>query len=151
MLIGVLQRSLPFVLTLMIGVGLSGLINFFNPRATETARPAVAVTTTPKYQKRCTKFSRPVLQATQPVIFSQPDPSYTSEARQRGVTGVVRLRVTFGADGKVSNIVPITPLPFGLTEEAVAAAEHIQFSPARGDGGEPISVERLIEYQFDLY
>ena len=35
------------------------------------------------------------------VLLSKPEPSYTAAAREQNITGVVRLRVVLGADGRV--------------------------------------------------
>ena len=161
-----LKRILPFLLTLIIGTALVSLMNLFKPRL-NSVKPVL--TGQSNQRKGCSAFSRRYLdewpdkteqaKAGDPkrsfydearvVILSKPEPRYTNAARKNGVTGVVRLRATFGADGKVTNIRPITTLPDGLTGEAIKAAERIQFSPAK-TGGEPISVERLIEYSFSL-
>lgn len=161
-----LKRILPFLLTLLVGTALGSLTNLFKPRTNNT-KPALSVRSF--HRKSCSTFSRRYLgewpdetnqvknsytkrdfnDEARVVILSKPEPRYTVAARRNGVTGVVRLRATFGADGKVANIQPITTLPDGLTEEAINAAERIQFDPARING-EPISVERLIEYKFSL-
>src|SRR5919206_500297 len=44
---------------------------------------------------------------TKAVILFKPEPSYTEEARQDHVSGVVRLRAVLGADGQVRNIVAV--------------------------------------------
>jgi len=41
-------------------------------------------------------------------------------------------------------------LPFGLTEQAIAAARQIKFVPAVKDG-RPVSVFMQLEYNFNLY
>ena len=80
-------------------------------------------------------------------IRSRPEPEYTSEARAKGVSGVVVIKAVFSSDGKVTNIRVIKELPYGLTEEAVRAARQIKFDPAIKDGRE-VSQHIQIEYYF---
>lgn len=83
-------------------------------------------------------------------ITSKPGPSYTESARKNQVEGVVRLQVVLVASGAVGSIRPVTNLPDGLTEQAIAAARRIQFAPAQKDG-RPVSTYVTIEYNFRLY
>jgi TonB family protein len=87
---------------------------------------------------------------TKAVILFKPEPSYTEEARQDHVSGVVRLRAVLGADGQVRNIVAVKRLPKGLTEKSVAAARLIRFKPATKDG-RPVSQVVMLEYNFHVY
>lgn len=83
-------------------------------------------------------------------ITSRPKPNFTELARVYSVSGSVLVRVTFGADGRIGAITPIRRLPFGLTENAIKAAEKIQFRP-RIEGGKPVTTSRTVEYSFTLY
>lgn len=78
-------------------------------------------------------------------ITSQPRSQYTDKARIYNVSGVVRLRVTFLANGTIGAIKVIKRLPLGLTNSAIKAAQAIQFEP----GTVPIS--KIVEYRFTLY
>lgn len=84
------------------------------------------------------------------LITSKPKPLYTDAARMNGVEGTIRLKVTLLASGNIGGITPISELPDGLTEQAVAAARNIKFQPKRVNGV-PQSVIVTIEYNFDLY
>ena len=64
--------------------------------------------------------------------------------------GTVVLRAVFGADGKVKNILVLSPLPNGLTERSLNAARMIKFEPATKDG-RPVSMLVQIEYHFNLF
>lgn len=77
------------------------------------------------------------------VIVSKPEPWYTDEARQAGITGTVILRVVLSASGEVTNIHTFRPLPKGLTENAIEAARHLKFIPAVKDG-------RFVSYWVEL-
>jgi len=83
-------------------------------------------------------------------LVIKPRPSYTEAARQNNIQGVVRLRVTFLASGGIGGVTPISALPDGLTEQAIAAARKIVFLPARREGVN-YSVTKLIEYSFSTY
>lgn len=83
-------------------------------------------------------------------VLSKPRANYTDMARQNDTQGVVRVRVTFLASGEIGEVVPVSNLPCGLTEQAIAAAKQIKFEPATRDGV-PISVTKIVEYTFTLY
>ncbi len=83
-------------------------------------------------------------------LLSQPAPSYTVEARRAETQGSVILRVTFLANGTIGIISPVKRLPFGLTEQAMAAAKLITFQPARANGV-AVSVTKQVEYTFTVY
>jgi protein TonB len=83
-------------------------------------------------------------------VIAKPEPQYTEDARRNQVTGSVVLRVVFSRTGEVTNIRAISPLPFGLTERAIAAARLIRFRPATKDG-RPVNVYMQLEYNFNLY
>lgn len=143
-----LRRILPFTLTLLIGAALGNAMKLFStPWASETTSRSMNTRT---YGRGCGKSKRrPLLvnQKTGLISISEPQPRYTKEAWRRGITGVVRLSVTFGADGTIKGVVPIERLPYGLTEEAERAAWQIQFNPATAYG-EAISVTEVREYSF---
>ncbi len=84
------------------------------------------------------------------VVLSTPEPPYTEEARKNQIQGKVRLRVVLGANGQVSNIAPVVKLPYGLTEQAIAAARKINFRPAMKNG-RPVSQYSYIEFAFNMY
>ncbi len=83
-------------------------------------------------------------------VLSKPEPSYTEQARQRQVEGTVVLRGVFSADGTVKYLLVIQSLPFGLTEQSLAAARKIKFVPATKDG-RPVSTYIQLEYNFNLF
>jgi TonB family protein len=83
-------------------------------------------------------------------FLAKPKPSYTESARNNGVQGTVRLKVTFLASGKIGKIVPIKELPDGLTEKAIDAAKLIRFKPQRVKGI-PRSAVKLVDYNFYVY
>ena len=82
-------------------------------------------------------------------ILSKAKPQYTEEARKNQIQGTVRLRVTFGANGQILNVSPISSLPNGLTEKAIEAARQIRFEPAK-KGGVPYVVTKEVAFTFNL-
>jgi TonB family protein len=83
-------------------------------------------------------------------ILSKPQARYNDAARTNGVQGSVRLKVTLLASGQVGSITPVTRLPHGLTEQAIAAARLIRFEPAKVNGV-PVSKIVTLEYSFSIY
>lgn len=83
-------------------------------------------------------------------IIAKPKATYTDAARTNGVQGNVRLKVTLLASGRVGPITPVTRLPHGLTEQAIAAARRIQFEPKQVNG-RPQSVVVTVDYGFNIY
>jgi TonB family protein len=83
-------------------------------------------------------------------ILSKPRPSYTEEARQNNIQGDVVLRLTFLASGRIGSISPVSGLPYGLTEQAIAAARGIKFTPATRDGI-PYTKLMTVQYGFTIY
>lgn len=84
------------------------------------------------------------------VIISNPAPGYTSEARERAVSGTVVIRCVFSKTGEVTNLLVKSGLPYGLTEKALEAARQIKFLPAEKEG-RPVSMYIQLEYNFNLY
>ncbi|MGI8555242.1 MAG: energy transducer TonB [Pyrinomonadaceae bacterium] len=84
------------------------------------------------------------------IIFSKSAASFTDAARQSGIQGVIRLRVTFAENGRITKIAVITPLEKGLLRQAVFAALRIKFIPPEKDG-KPQAATKTIEYSFAIY
>ncbi|MFN6963315.1 MAG: energy transducer TonB [Pyrinomonadaceae bacterium] len=84
------------------------------------------------------------------VITYKARANYTDPARQNNVQGVVRLRVTFNANGTIGSISPVSTLPYGLTEQAIAAARQMKFEPKKVNGV-PVSSTKVVEFSFAIY
>ncbi len=67
---------------------------------------------------------------TEPVKLAGADPLYPEAARRARVQGVVVLELTINTKGHVTHILPLRPLPLGLTEAAVASVRDWRFQPA---------------------
>ena len=83
-------------------------------------------------------------------ILAKPQAKYTDAGRTNNVQGSVRLKVTLLASGAVGSITPVTRLPHGLTEQAIAAARLLKFQPAKVNGV-PVSKTITIDYSFTIY
>ena len=81
--------------------------------------------------------------------FKKPRPHYTDTARQSFTSGVVKLAVELGPDGKIGFIYVLQALPNGLTEQSIAAARSITFTPAVKKG-KPVRTVAIVEYTFDI-
>lgn len=82
-------------------------------------------------------------------ITERPRPRYTDLAKENSTAGVVRLAVELKADGKVGFVVVIQSLPYGLTEQSIAAAKAIKFKPLLKDN-KPVTTIELIENLFEV-
>src|SRR5215470_14320660 len=85
-----------------------------------------------------------------PTILLREKARYTEDARRNKVNGIVILGVIFAADGQIIIEKVIQGLPYGLTENAIAAAKTIRFNPATKDG-KPINLRSTLEFSFELY
>lgn len=83
------------------------------------------------------------------IIISQR-PSYTDAARMKGVTGTIKMRATFSADGHIPKIGFLTKLQDGLLRQAFFAAVRMKFLPAEKDEKQ-VTVTKMVEYGFSLY
>lgn len=83
------------------------------------------------------------------ILFKQKA-QYTDQARQNNVQGTVTLRVTFLASGGIGSISTLKGLPYGLTEQAIAAAKAIRFEPEKVNGV-PRTTSRPVSFTFNIY
>ncbi len=83
-------------------------------------------------------------------LFLMAKPGYTEVARQANIQGTVRLRVIFLANGGIGSVTPVSSLPYGLTENAIAAAQKIVFIPGKKDKVF-VTTARTVEYSFSIY
>ena len=90
-------------------------------------------------------------------ILSKPNAVYPVKAQRAMVTGDVRLRISFLADGSIGEIECVNPdatekllfEEYGLIESAVTAARKIQFEPKIIDG-KPVGVRATLGYLFRM-
>jgi TonB family protein len=128
---------------------------FGDPRSKSTATSAgngtgVGIDPGSNYDRYDNRVFNPKDVTQKARVLSRAEPQYTEEARKNQVSGTVVLRAVFSSNGQVTNIRPVSNLPYGLTEKAIAAARMIKFTPAMKDG-HPVSQYIQIEYSFNLY
>ena len=93
----------------------------------------------------------PPVKVSQPLkILYKQKAQYTDQARQNNVQGTVTLRVTFLASGGIGSITTIKGLPYGLTEQAIAAARAMKFEPEKANGV-PRTTTRPVSFTFNIY
>lgn len=78
-----------------------------------------------------------------------PKPEYTAEARQAGITGVVKLQLLLDEEGSVISTKVVSGVSHGLTEQATAAAMQSKFTPASLNG-KPVRGRGTIDYNFKI-
>ena len=95
--------------------------------------------------------NRPPLKITKPLkVTYKQKAQYTAEARTNGLQGIVKLRVTFLASGKIGSITTIQGLPYGLTEQAIEAARKMRFEPEAVAEGKRTTT-RPVTFTFNIY
>ena len=108
------KRVAPFVLTLLVGIGISP------PRRHASFQTSCPLATSSKIQN-----------TTRLTINLVPDADFTALAkRSDGVYGSLRLQALFDGDGKVKEVRPLSMLPFGVPESAVGHGEFADVTPA---------------------
>jgi TonB family protein len=151
----ILKRVLPFTLTLALGSLAGGATKLFGLFGTHD-RAETGVLVFKERGRRGCRDRRAARRLTperksSPVVYTyEPNTHYTEEAMRRGVTGVVTLRVTFGASGRVEAVEPVHKLPYGLTEEAERVARSTRFIPATDERGRSITTTKEVDYVFSL-
>ena len=86
-----------------------------------------------------------------PVAIHQPLLSYTTEAKEAKIEGLVLLQAVIRKDGTVSDAKVLRGLGHGLDEAAVnAVVKEWRFKPGTLDG-QPVDVRATMEISFRLY
>ena len=112
------------------------------------ATPNTLTTTTPPSEE--TTEPEQMKASLRPKILYKEKAKYTEIARQHWIRGVVVLNVIFAADGQLGTVRVVRALPYGLTAQALTAAEKIRFEPAVKEG-QPVSVRGKLEFSFSMY
>jgi TonB family protein len=86
---------------------------------------------------------------TQVEVISKPRPVYTQEARNLKLEGEVLLEVLFGANGQLHVNRVVRGLGHGLDENAMAAANKMQFKPAMRNGL-PVDSTAIVHVVYQL-
>lgn len=82
-----------------------------------------------------------------PELITFVEAQYPDEARKKGLTASVKLMITIGVDGKVSEAIVTAPAGEGFDEAAAAAVKNFVFSPAEVDfAPAPVQVEYVYNF-----
>lgn len=84
-----------------------------------------------------------------PQFLSGFNVPFPEEARENGVEGTLKLKMTLGEDGKVRDIAVSEGLPFGISEAVVQSLEQLRFEPAKRNG-QPAPVTMFFDYTVTL-
>jgi TonB family protein len=69
-----------------------------------------------------------------PHLIQKVDPSWTDEAKQAGVSGIVLVSLFVDAEGNPGNLAVFRGLGYGLDEKALEAVRQWRFAPGMKDG-----------------
>lgn len=158
-MMNVVKRVLPFLVTLVVGVFLGSLFSSVATRYELSAVRSYSYSNGSGYRYgRCPQhnYSREsylneerTSETSSLDILFKPSATYTDAARRNEFEGTVRLLVEFRKDGKIGEIQVLQGQPYGLTDEAIEAAQNIRFNPARKNG-EAVTTNQTVEYRFSL-
>jgi TonB family protein len=119
--------------------------------STPRARPEINKQSSPTTPTQSDQTQSEAMKASlKPTVLYKEKARYTEPARQQRIRGTVVLSVAFFSDGQIGSVRVIRALPYGLTAQALTAAEKIRFQPALKDG-QPVSVRGNLEFSFNLY
>jgi TonB family protein len=127
-------------------LSLSESLRFLNPAAPAAIQPDPP---RPKPEKAALAAAKAVPNPEPPptpTLISRVEPEYPDSAREAGATGIVRLRATIGADGKVKSVKPLGGDAL-LIEPAIEAVRQWTYDPVIRNGV-PLESEAAIELNF---
>ena len=127
-------QNLLFYLDLDTGIaGLPKLVANMLPYPIKgSAKPSDNCTlTTQDGRVPCSTTAKSIAKITGPKIVSMGEPEFSQEARDAKVSGIVKLLARITDKGKVEDIWLLTPLGYGLDENAANAYRQEVLSPRR--------------------
>ncbi|WP_434046941.1 MULTISPECIES: TonB-dependent receptor domain-containing protein [Sorangium] len=92
----------------------------------------------------------PAGRATPPRALNYTPPEYPPEAEKQGLEASVTLQLDIDRNGRVKQAVVVESAGHGFDESAVAAAQKLEFEPARRADGTPAAARILYRYTFTL-
>ena len=84
-----------------------------------------------------------------PVVARRQEPRYSEEARSSGISGIVALQIVVDEQGRATDVEVLSPLGYGLDENAIAAVVQWRFRPGTKNG-KPVKVQAVVEITFRL-
>jgi len=98
-----------------------------------------------------TNLSKSALTKIPVKILYKPQAAYPNQNKGTVcIQGTVRIRVEFLESGEIRQIVVVSGLPYGASENAVEAAKKIKFIPAKKNG-QTVTTVRVISFSFAIY
>jgi TonB family protein len=85
-----------------------------------------------------------------PRVVSSAEAEFSEEARRDKFSGAVTIAVTVDADGQPTDPWVMTPIGYGLDEQAAKAVHQYRFVPA-SCGGEPVADQIAIAVNFQMF
>lgn len=108
--------------------------------------PAFAFEETVRRQEVDAGIHVPVLTKA-PALVTFVQAQYPEDARKKGLTAAVKLMITIGADGLVSEAIVTGPAGEGFDEAATAAVKQFVFTPAEVDfAPAPVQIEYVYNF-----
>jgi TonB family protein len=107
---------------------------------------AVVVLITPVFLA-AQDFSRAGPGITPPRLLHSKEPEYSPDARAEHIQGTVVLKLVVSDQGRPTKIEVLSPLGYGLDEQAEAAVKTWEFAPGMKDG-KPVNVLATVQVNF---
>lgn len=82
--------------------------------------------------------------------YAYSDQDYPAEARQLGIEGKIRVRLTVSDEGKVTAATLLNQLGHGLDEVALSKAKRLEFDPAKDTNDRPVASFVIWTFIFTL-
>jgi TonB family protein len=85
-----------------------------------------------------------------PTLASEVRVEYPTEAKKKGIQGVVVMDLLIDDNGRVRDVVFIEGPGYGMNEAALSAVRGFRFHPATSEEGKPVAVRIRYGYRFVL-
>ncbi len=86
---------------------------------------------------------------TNPELMYKVEPEYSEAALKAGIQGTILLDLVIDEQGLPQDVAVLSPLGFGLDEQALRAVSNWRFKPATKDGN-PVKFQAQVEVNFRL-
>lgn len=86
---------------------------------------------------------------TAPKLLRKVEPKYSAEAQKLRIQGTVMLEIVVATTGRATEMTVLSPLGFGLDEQARAALAQWKFTPGQKDG-RPVPIRATVQVNFRI-
>lgn len=86
---------------------------------------------------------------TAPRLLRKVEPKYSAEALKLRIQGTVMLDIVVATTGRATEMIVLSPLGFGLDEQARAALAQWRFTPGQKDG-RPVPIRATVQVDFRI-